>query len=130
MGPAPRRVYIVDEHRSVRRALADRLGQMPEVAVVGETGEAAQAIREVRGLQVDVVLVEVKRGDGLGLELVRQLSATPEGPAVLVLTSYPTDWEERAARRAGAALYLLKEIDPQDLIRHILECAGKIASAS
>ena len=124
MNAAPPRVYIIDEHQPVRRALADRLGRTSAVAVIGDSGDAADAVKEACDRKADVVLIEIKRGDGLGLELVRQLSTSPQGPTVLVLTSYPTDWEETAARRAGAERYLLKDIDPEELLQHILACIG------
>ncbi len=116
----PPRIYIIDERESVRRALADRLARTMSVAVVGESGEASQALRAALDAEVDIVLVEIKRGDGMGLELVRQLSAVPEPPRVVVLTSYPTEWEEAAAKRAGASAYLLKDIHTEELLQHIL----------
>jgi len=90
------------------------------VAVVGDAGEASRAVQAVHESGVDVVLVEIKRGDGLGLELVRQFSASSRALRVIVLTSYPTDWEEAAAKRAGASAYLLKDINTEELLRHIL----------
>ena len=118
------RIYIIDEHEPVRRALAERLAQSPEVSVVGHSGEAQTALTELEGRKADVVLVEIKRSDGLGLELVRQLASSLHSPKLIVLTSYPTDWEEQAARRAGAAEYLLKDIAPDELIRRIAPPSG------
>lgn len=113
------RVYIIDEHEPVRRALADRLAQSREVKVTGHAGEAQEALRDPASQSADVVLVEIKRTDGMGLELVRQLAEAPLAPKTIVLTSYPTEWEEQAARRAGAAGYLLKDINPEELIRRL-----------
>lgn len=121
MGKA--RVYIVDEHEPVRLALADRLGKSADLQLVGHTGNAETAVDAVRDGRADVVLIEVKRSDGLGLEILRQLTALPNAPRVMVLTSYPTTWEEEAACRAGADSYTLKEIDSDDLIRRISELA-------
>jgi DNA-binding NarL/FixJ family response regulator len=118
---APFRVYIIDEHEPVRRALAERLTQSEQVIVVGHTGEAQVALKQLADQPVDVVLVEIKRTDGMGLELVRQLAAASHAPRLMVLTSYPTDWEERAAHRAGASGYLLKDIDPDELIGRLLK---------
>lgn len=124
MSPVPPRVYIIDEHQPVRNALADRLGRTTTVTVVGDTGDVAEAVKEASSRKADVVLVEIKRGDGMGLELVRQLTTRPEAPKVIVLTSYPSEWEEAAARRAGARHYLLKELDPEELIQNILACSA------
>ena len=117
------RVFIVDEHETVRLALADRLGRAADLKVIGHTGNADQAVTEVRQERPDVVLIEVKRSDGLGLEILRQVAELANPPRVLVLTSYPSAWEEQAAVRAGADSYLLKDIDSEDLIRRIVEIA-------
>lgn len=115
----PIRIYIVDEHERVRRALADRLGRTGAVRVVGATRDPREALAGAQAGQADVYLVEVKRSDGLGLELVRQLTQLPEAPRVLVLTTYATEWEEAAARRAGAGAYLMKDLDPDQLLAWI-----------
>lgn len=122
-GMTPTRLYIVDEHESVRRALAQRLGQSPSVQIVGHTGDAAAALAQLHASSADVVLVEIKRSDGMGLELVRQLADGPQPPRLFVLTSFPSDWEEQAAQRAGASAYLLKDIEAEELIRRILDLA-------
>jgi len=118
---SPARLYIIDEHDTVRSALADRLDQAANLTVVGRAGDAELVMRDIRSDKPDVVLVEVKRSDGLGLEIVRQIAAMPTPPQLVVLTSYPTEWEEEAARRAGANSYLLKDIDSEELIRRISE---------
>lgn len=121
MSAGIRRIYIIDEHEPVRKALAERLRRSPDLEVVGESGAATEAAEEARARDAEVVLIEIKRGDGLGLELVRLVASSPTAPRVLVLTSYPTDWEAGAARRAGADDYLLKDIDPEELIERILD---------
>ncbi|HET7010841.1 MAG TPA: response regulator transcription factor [Anaerolineales bacterium] len=112
-------VYIIDEHEPVRRALAQRLAQSADVTIVGHAGETESALRDLRQGPADVVLVEIKRSDGMGLELVRQLAAAPNAPKLIVLTSYLTEWEEQAAHRAGASGYILKDIAPEELIQRI-----------
>jgi DNA-binding NarL/FixJ family response regulator len=113
------RLYIVDEHDTVRSALAQRLSRAGKLAVIGHSGNAEMVLREIREKKPDVVLVEVKRSDGLGFELMRQIANLPDPPRLAVLTSYPSTWEQEAAGRAGAQSYLLKDIDSEDLIRKI-----------
>jgi DNA-binding NarL/FixJ family response regulator len=114
------RLYIIDEHGPVRRALGERLARAGSVVVVGDAASASEAMAGIQDDGVDIVLIEIKRSDGLGLELVRQISAPPDAPKVIVLTTYPTDWEAAAARRAGAAAYVLKDLDAKELLRQIL----------
>lgn len=116
--------YIFDEHEDVRQALAERLGASPGVEILGTTGSAEEVLQAMELNRPDVVLVEVKRSDGLGLEVVRDISSRADPPLVVVLTSYPTEWEEEAARRAGASAYLMKDIDSEDLLRHISQLLG------
>jgi DNA-binding NarL/FixJ family response regulator len=119
----PIKVYVVDNHEDVRRALVARLCTTPDLVVVGDTGEAEKALQEVKDLRPDVVLVETKRGDGRGLEIVNWIAHSGVGAHILVLTSYPSDWEEWAAHRAGAAYYLLKDIDSPRLVEEIRQLA-------
>jgi len=113
------RVYIIDEHDRVRRALAERLSRAGVFEVIGHTGGVAGVIEEIKKNAPDIVLVEIKRSDGMGIEILRQIGGLPDAPKLVVLTSYPSAWEEKAARRAGASSYLLKDIDTEELIRHI-----------
>jgi DNA-binding NarL/FixJ family response regulator len=119
----PPRVYLIDEREPVRRALVDRLTRTASVVVAGDGSDAAQALQAVQEGGVDIVLVEIKRADGMGLELVRQLTTVPGAPRVFVLTSYPTDWEEAAAKRAGASDYLLKDINTEECCRILVGAA-------
>jgi DNA-binding NarL/FixJ family response regulator len=121
----PARLYIVDEHDSVRSALADRLNRASGLTVLGHSGDANQVLSDIQAEEPDVVLVEVKRSDGMGLEIVRQISELADPPCLVVLTSYPSEWEEEAAVRAGAASYLLKDLDTEELIRHLSEMCAK-----
>jgi two-component system response regulator DevR len=113
------RVYIIDEHEPVRHALAERLSRAGGFEVIGHTDEVTDVIEQITKNAPDIVLVEIKRTDGMGIEILRQIADLPDAPKIVVLTSYPSAWEEKAARRAGASSYLLKDIATDELIRHI-----------
>lgn len=117
-------LFIIEEHDAVRCALEERLNRAPDLEVIGNTGKADEAIRLVEELNPDVVVIEVKRSDGLGLELIRLISIMHAAPKLAVLTSYPSFWERDAAHRSGACSYLLKNLDSEELIRHIALLAG------
>jgi len=112
-------LYIVDENEAVRSALAERLDEDARVDVVGHASNPDFVLRHISQLCPEVVLIEVKRSDGLGLEIIRRLADLESSPYLVVLTSYPSAWEEAASRRAGAHSYLLKDIDPGELICQI-----------
>lgn len=118
------RVFLVEEHEKVREALAARLRMSPGIILVGQAGEAQKALEEVRRSRPDVVLVEIKRADGMGLEIVREVAGLPWSPRVAVLTTYESTWERTAAKRAGACDYMLKELDSDALMDSIQRLAA------
>lgn len=119
------RLYIVDEHVKVRSALAERLNQAANLHVIGHAGDVEDVMQDVGEKKPDIVLLEVKRKDGMGLEILRAIVSMDCSPRLAVLTSYPTKWEEDAALRAGAICYMMKDIDSEELIRMIERCAKK-----
>lgn len=120
----PIRLFIIDDHADVRRALVAKLSGIRAILVVGETGEADTGMRELQAIHPDVVLVEMKRTDGRGLEIVSGIARNGLAQRVIVLTSYPSDWERWAAHRAGAVDYLLKDIDSTVLVDRIRAVAA------
>ena len=118
------RVYIVDERADIRSALAECLARADCLDVIGHAGEVAQVMADVSRMKPELVLMEIKRSDGMGLEMLRQVSEAPEKPKTAVLTSYPSTWERDAAARAGAIAYLMKDIDSEDLVQRIFDLAA------
>ncbi|MFE7118927.1 response regulator [Streptomyces sp. NPDC057654] len=116
------RVLLVDDHPVVRRGLRAMVDELPGVEAVGEAADGAEALRllaearENGEPQPDVVLMDLQMGDGMhGVEATRRITALPEPPAVLILTTYSTDADILAAVEAGATGYLLKDAPPEDV---------------
>ena len=126
----PLKVYLIDDHDAVREALMVRLCSASGILVVGETADAEDGLLEVRALRPDVVIVETKRADGRGLEIVSWIAQCGLGAKVVVLTSYPSEWERWAAHRAGASLYLLKDIGSPSLVEQIRAVTRPASAAS
>jgi DNA-binding NarL/FixJ family response regulator len=120
----PKRLLIIDDHENVRGALASRLDAKPDIEVIGCTGCWETGLEKALALEPDVVLLETKRTDGRGLETLQCLSDRCPGVDVMVLTSYADAEERAAARSSGAARYLLKDIDTEQLVSEILSVAG------
>ena len=114
------RLLIIHQHESVRQALVSRLQQTGEVDVIGSTGSSKEGVLQVEALRPNIVLLETKRSDGTGLETCRRIARNYPGVTVIVLTSYDDEDERQAAYMAGAAHYILKEIDSDQLVREIL----------
>ena len=118
-------LYIIDERVTVRTALAERLNQTENMLVVGHAGDVETIMNDVEVKKPDIILLEVKRKDGMGLEILRSVVSMNPSPRIAVLTSYPTKWEEDAALRAGAVCYMMKDLDFEELIGMIEQCVKK-----
>lgn len=116
---APTRLLIIDDHDVVREALEARLRTATRVEIVSCTGCWRTGLRDAVRLKPDVVLIETKRSDGQGLEMLHQLAKECRNTSIVILTSYPDAEEQAEARRMGVTRYLLKDIDTSQLIREI-----------
>ena len=103
----------------VREALEARLRTTAQVEIVGCTGCWRTGLRDAVRLKPDVVLLETKRSDGQGLEMLHHMAKECPNVSIVVLTSYPDAEEQAEARRIGVMRYILKDIDTHQLIREI-----------
>lgn len=128
-GPgAPIRLLIVDDHSVVREGLRAFLRLQDGIAVVGEAAGPDEAVRVAVESHPDVVLLDLVMPAGDGIGAIRRLLDAVPGVRVLVLTSFADDAQIFAATAAGAAGYLLKDVDPQALADGIREVhAGRPA---
>jgi NarL family two-component system response regulator LiaR len=115
------RVLVVDDHGMVRVGILAYLAVFEDIEVVGEAESGSEAVEKARELSPDVVLMDLVMREMGGVEATRRIRAATPRARVLVLTSYCTDDLIFAALRAGAVGYLLKDSDPQDLVRAIRE---------
>jgi len=113
------KLLIIDDRETVRQALEDRLSHAPEIELVGAVGSSDDGVQAVLDLQPDVVLLEIKMADGLGLDTLQRVKQAAPSADVVVLTSYMDEAERLACFQAGASSYVLKDIDSQRLIRAI-----------
>lgn len=111
-------MYIIDEHKEAREILARRLASLPDLQVVGATGDAAEGLLRIQALHPDVVLLDIKMNRANGVEVCRRASST-DGVRVAILTSYIDAEERRNAKKAGARSYLLKDADTRKLVLNI-----------
>jgi len=115
----PIRVLIVDDHAVVREGLRAFLELQDGIEVIGEAGDGREAIEEAGRLRPDVILMDLVMPRLDGVEAMRELHGRVPAARVIVLTSFPDDKRLVPALRAGAAGYLLKNVEPQDLARAI-----------
>jgi DNA-binding NarL/FixJ family response regulator len=123
-GPVPPvRVLLVDDQALFREALATLLGVRPEIEVVGEAGNGAEALDRAATLHPDVVLMDLRMPVLDGVSATRRLRVEQPGTRVLALTTFDDDEDVFAALRAGAVGYLLKDVSADRLVEAQLAAA-------
>ncbi|ATO12590.1 DNA-binding response regulator [Micromonospora sp. WMMA2032] len=127
----PIRLLLADDHPVVRAGLRAVLETEPGLVVVAEAATAEDAVARAAGGDVDVVLMDLRFGAGMsGVEATAAITARPDGPRVLVVTTYDTDADTLPAIEAGAAGYLLKDAAPEELAAAVrTAAAGRTALA-
>ena len=119
--PVAIRVLLVDDQPLLRTGFRMILEAEQDLAVVGEAGDGLQALDQVRALQPDVVLMDIRMPRMDGVEATRQITGPGrDGPAkVLVLTTFDLDEYVVEALRAGASGFLLKDAPANELVQAI-----------
>jgi two-component system response regulator DevR len=120
----PIRVMLVDDHEIVRRGLAAVLATHDRFVLVGEAASQQEAVNVARSSEPDVIVMDVRLGDGSGIESCRDILARAPDVRVLMLTSYTDDDAILASIMAGASGYLLKEISARALVDAIATVAA------
>lgn len=116
-------VLIVDDHGVVRRGLEQLLGGDPDISVVGTAEDGEQAVAMAADLDPDVVLMDLSMPKLDGVQATRRIVAADPDTAVVVLTSFADQRRILDALSAGAAGYLLKDADPDELIAGVRAAA-------
>ena len=113
------RVLITDDDALVRAGLALMLGGAPDVEVVAEASNGAEALEVVRTHDVDVVLMDLRMPVMDGIEATTTIRAMDDGPKVIVLTTFDADEYVVRALAAGANGFLLKDTPPAEIVAAI-----------
>ena len=115
------RVVIADDQTLVRAGFRVLVESAPDLEVVGEAGDGAEAVEQARRELPDVVLMDIRMPRMDGIEATRRIAALDQagGVRVLILTTFDLDEYVYAALRAGASGFLLKDTPPADLLAAI-----------
>lgn len=124
------RVLLIDDHVLCQRGLTDVLHEHGGVRVVGMTSDGRDAKRLVDELGADVVIMDLRMPQADGIDVVRGLRAQGCEVPVVVLTVSDSEEDLANAFRAGVRGYLLKDMDPDDIVEAFLRAAhGEIVVA-
>lgn len=114
--PSAARVLICDDQELIRMGLRMVVDSQPDLTVVGEAADGDAAITGVAALQPDLVLMDVRMPGLDGLAATEHLCARPNGPRILVVTTFDLDEYAYAALRAGANGFLVKDAPAEEIL--------------
>jgi NarL family two-component system response regulator LiaR len=113
------RILIADDHAVVREGTRQILEQEPDLEVVAEAGDGEEAVQQAGATKPDVAIIDIAMPKMDGIEATRRIKSLYHNIAVLILTAYDDDEFVFSLIEAGAAGYLLKSVQSQELIRAI-----------
>jgi DNA-binding NarL/FixJ family response regulator len=115
------RILLADDQNLIRAGFRALLDAEPDMAVVAECGTGRDAVRLAVREKPDVVLMDIRMPEGDGLEATRKILASPAlpGTRVIILTTFELDDYIAEAVRAGAAGFLVKDTEPEELLRAV-----------
>lgn len=117
MNPAAKtRILVVDDHFIVRTGLLSLIKTDPTLAVVGEAGDAEEAIRQFVALRPDLVVMDLRMPGKSGADATRQIRQLDPEARVLMLSAFEGDTDIYVAIEAGASGYVLKNMTGEELI--------------
>jgi two-component system response regulator DevR len=118
------RIFLLDDHEIVRRGLRELLEAEDDLEVVGEASTGEEALARIPPTRPDVALLDVRLGEGSGIEVCRDVRSAHPEIQCLMLTSYADDEALFDAIMAGAAGYVLKQVRGAELVDGIRRVAS------
>ncbi|MDI3409175.1 response regulator transcription factor [Streptomyces cavernicola] len=115
-GPGPVRILLADDHALVRRGVRLILDSEPDLTVVAEAGDGAEAVERARADAPDLAILDIAMPRLTGLQAARELARLCPETRVLILTMYDNEQYFFEALRAGACGYVLKSVADRDLV--------------
>ncbi len=116
MSTAPARILLADDHALVRRGVRMILDAQPDLQVVAEAGDGAEAVEVLRTLEVDLAILDVAMPRMTGLQAAREISRRRNPPTLLMLSMHDNEQYFFESLRVGASGYVLKSVADRDLV--------------
>ena len=113
---APARLLLADDHALVRRGVRLILDAEPDLTVVAEAADGAEAVELLREVEVDLVVLDVAMPLLTGLQAAREISARADPPKILMLSMHDNEQYFFESLRVGASGYVLKSVADRDLV--------------
>jgi two-component system invasion response regulator UvrY len=118
------RILIADDHAIIRHGLKQIVEESGEMRVVAEADNGIDALRKIREIACDVVLLDISMPDMSGIDVLKQIHAERPQLPILILSIYPEDQYAMRLIKAGAAGYMTKESAPSEVVKALHRVAG------
>ncbi|MCP3936842.1 MAG: response regulator transcription factor [Actinomycetia bacterium] len=122
----PVRVFLLDDHEVVRMGIAALIEAEDDLTVAGQADSAAAALAAVEAARPDVAVLDVRLGDGNGIEVCRDIRSAHPEIECLILTSFSSDQAIVDAAVAGASGFVVKQVKGNDIIEAIRKVASGV----
>lgn len=121
------RILVVDDHPLLRKGVSQLVALDPDLEMVGEAASGAEGVALAIALEPDLILLDLNMKGMTGLEALKRVKAAGLDAHVVVLTVSDSEYDVVAALRAGADGYLLKDMEPEELLESLRRAAaGKL----
>ncbi|MEV4194919.1 response regulator transcription factor [Streptomyces toxytricini] len=115
--PRPIRILLADDHALVRRGIRLILDREPDLQIVAEAGDGAEAVQAARSADIDLAVLDISMPRLTGLQAARELAAIRPNVRILMLTMHDNEQYLFQALKAGACGYVPKSVADRDLVR-------------
>lgn len=127
MADSPATILLIDDHPLLRRGIKQLVDMEEDMTVVGQASNATEGVRIAVELEPDLILLDLNMPDINGIEAIGMLREQGVGSRIIIFTVSDHEDDVVAALRAGADGYLLKDMEPEDMIRQLHQAAvGKL----
>lgn len=111
MPTSPQRVFIVDDSPIVRERLVRLVNELPQATVIGEAAQPAEAIRDIRQLHPDLVILDISMPGGSGMHVLESVKKDQPGIRIIMLTNFAYDQYRDKCRQLGADFFFDKSTE-------------------
>ena len=115
----PTEIVVADDQELMRLGFRMVINSQPDLKVIGEAADGAQAITAARVLRPDVILLDVRMPDVDGLQAARQIMREEPGAKIILITTFDLDDYLEAGLQAGVRGFLLKDVTPAEFLTAI-----------
>lgn len=110
------KVFIADDSAQIRERLKEMLSELPRLKVIGEAGDAPEAMRALHVLEPDVVILDIRMPKGSGIEVLKSIRQNESHPTVIMLTNYPYHQYRTKSMELGADYFFNKSTDFERIV--------------